>query len=70
MTVSTWCCAIGYEKSIAWRTVCSASAAPASTHTGSPVRLAPIASPANTTYSFVRSKIESSHAPSCENVRV
>ena len=65
-----WCCETGNEKSIAWREVCSASAAPARIHTGSPVRLAPIASPANTTYSFARSKIESSHAPSLENWRV
>ena len=65
-----WCRETGNEKSIAWRDVCSVSAAPASNHTGSPVRLAPIASPANTTYSFERSKIESSHAPSLENWRV
>ena len=66
----TWCWETGNEKSIAWRVVCSASAAPASSHTGSPVRLAPIARPANTTYSFERSKIESSQAPSLENWRV
>ena len=48
----------------------NASAEPASSHTGSPVRLAPIARPANTTYSFERSKIESSQAPSLENWRV
>ena len=42
------------------------SAAPASSHTGSPVWLAPIASPAKMTYSFARSKIESSQAPSFE----
>ena len=53
-----------------WRAVCRPSAAPASTHTGSPARAAPIARPAKTTYSFVRSKIESSQAPSLENVRV
>ena len=53
-----------------WRNVCSASAAPASSQTSSPVRDAPIASPAKTAYSFVRSKIESSHAPNFENVRV
>ena len=58
------------EKSDRWRTVCSVSAEHASSHTGSPVRLAPIARPANAMYSFVRSKIESSQAPSLENVRV
>jgi hypothetical protein len=52
------------------RTVCSASAAPASSHTSSPACDAPIARPANTAYSLVRSKIESSHAPSFVNVRV
>ena len=66
----TWCWEARNEKSTAWRAVCSASAAHASSHTGSPVRLAPIARPANTTYSFVRSKIESSQAPSLENWRV
>jgi hypothetical protein len=49
---------------------CSVSAAPASSHTSSPVWKAPIASPAKTAYSFVRSKIESSQAPSLVNVRV
>ena len=58
------------EKSEKWRAVCSVIAAQASVHTGSPVRLAPIARPAKQAYSFVRSKIESSQAPSLENVRV
>ena len=53
-----------------WRIVCSVSAAPATSQTSSPVREAPIASPAKTVYSFVRSKIESSHAPNLVNVRV
>jgi hypothetical protein len=58
------------EKSEKWRTVCNVSAAQASVHTGSPMREAPIASPAKTRYSFARSKIESSQAPSLEKVRV
>jgi len=66
----TWCCAAANEKSNVWRTVWSASAAPASAHTSAPMRSEPIARPAKITYSFVRSKTESSHAPSFENVRV
>ena len=63
-------CTNACEKSDVWRTLCSTSALHASSHTGSPARLAPIARPANTRYSFVRSSIESSHAPNLENWRV
>ena len=53
------------------RVVCSVSAAAASTHTSwSKPCVAPMARPAKTTYSLPRSKTESSHAPSLENVRV
>ena len=58
------------EKSDMWRAVCSVIAAHASSHTGSPIALAPIARPANARYSLVRSNTESSQAPSFENVRV
>ena len=58
------------EKSLMWRTVWSVIAAQASSHTGSPIALAPIARPAKARYSLVRSNTESSHAPSFENVRV
>ena len=58
------------EKSDRWRTVCIVSVAHASSHTGSPARLAPMARPVNAMYSLARSKIESSQAPSLENVRV
>ena len=61
------CCVPPNEKSDMWRAVWSVIAAHASSHTGSPARLAPIARPANARYSFVRSNTESSHAPSLEN---
>jgi hypothetical protein len=60
----------GNAESTAWRVVWSARAAAARSHTGPPLRLAPIASPAYTMYSLLRSNIESSHAPKRENVRV
>ena len=67
---ATWRCASPKQKSPAWRTVWSVSAAPASSQTSSPAWAAPSASPANARYSFERSPIASSQAPKREKRRV